>query len=478
MTNDLSIRMHDGTVVEVPADLSAITTYVLLEQERWFEKEPDFLAAWLKPGMTVIDIGANLGLYSLPMARQVGPDGNVFAYEPGSDTRRRLTASRVANGAANLHILASALSDSVRDGRLAFGTSSELNALGDGGDGEAVQITTLDAEDRAHGWQAVDFIKIDAEGEEERILNGGAAFFAKHSPLVMFEVKAGDASNESLRAAFAAKGFGIYRLLPGAPVLVPFALNEQIDNYELNLFAAMPARAATLARDGVLVDQVPSWDVAQAQDPLALIRSQPFGPPVLQLIGNAPADPSYLQALAAYAVWRSPDVALPQRCAALAFAYETVLTACEKQPTLARLSTLARIASEFGMRGMAGYALKTISDLLRRGNTKLNEPFWPAHPRFDAIAPGANMMEWFAVGSLERYEQLAAFSSLFGTSGVDLDWLSKQPLASTEMERRRVLKRALAKAGAVVGEMLATAKPDHINAALWAAGRVPSTTVR
>ena len=99
---ELSIRMHDGTVVEVPADLNAITTYVLLEQERWFEKEPEFLAAWLKPGMTAIDIGANLGVYSLPMARLVGPQGQVFAYEPASETRRLLAISKDRNSAANL----------------------------------------------------------------------------------------------------------------------------------------------------------------------------------------------------------------------------------------------------------------------------------------------------------------------------------------------------------------------------------------
>lgn len=478
MTNDLSIRTQDGTVVTVPADLNAITTYVLLEQERWFEKEIDFLAAWLKPGMTVIDIGANLGVYSLSMARQVGPSGNVFAYEPGSDTRRRLTASKDANGASNLHILASALSDSVRDGRLAFGASSELNALGDGANGEPVQITTLDAEDSARQWQAVDFIKIDAEGEEERILNGGAAFFAEHSPLVMFEVKAGDASNESLRAAFAARGFGIYRLLAGAPVLVPFAPAEPIDAFELNLFAALPARAEALARDGILVTAIPAWNASAApHDPLALIKAQAFAAAALQTAGAAPADPQYLGALAAYAAWRSPQLPLAERCAALAAANEALMTACEKQPSLARLSTLARVSWEIGARGMSLYALKLVTDLLKRPSSRLTEPFWPAHPRFDAIAPGTNIIAWLAVGSIERYEQLATFSSLFGASGVDLDWLSKQPLASTEMERRRVLKRVRALAGAVVTEKLASAAPDHINAALWAAGSVPGTTV-
>jgi len=63
----------------VPAKLSAITSYVLLEQEEWFEKEIHFLRRFLKPGMTAIDIGANLGVYSLPMASLVGPDGRVFS---------------------------------------------------------------------------------------------------------------------------------------------------------------------------------------------------------------------------------------------------------------------------------------------------------------------------------------------------------------------------------------------------------------
>ena len=59
--------------------LDSITTYVLLEQETWFEKELPFLMQYLQPGMTAVDIGANAGVYSLPMARAVGPTGLVFA---------------------------------------------------------------------------------------------------------------------------------------------------------------------------------------------------------------------------------------------------------------------------------------------------------------------------------------------------------------------------------------------------------------
>jgi FkbM family methyltransferase len=193
---ELTLRMVDGTHIVVPASLEAITTYVILEQESWFEKETAFLARWLRPGMTVLDIGANLGVYSLPMARAVGPDGQVFAYEPASAPRRLLALSKAKNEAANLHVIAAALSDGDREGQLVLGSSSELNSLQGSGPSETVQITSLDSEQRSRNWLAIDFIKIDAEGEEERILAGAQAFFSERSPLVMFEVKAADKPND------------------------------------------------------------------------------------------------------------------------------------------------------------------------------------------------------------------------------------------------------------------------------------------
>ena len=95
----LRIRTADHITYAVPPSLDSITTYVLLEQETWFEKELNFLRHWLKPGMTAIDIGANLGIYALPMARWVGPTGRIFAYEPGSEARTLLEQSREINGA-------------------------------------------------------------------------------------------------------------------------------------------------------------------------------------------------------------------------------------------------------------------------------------------------------------------------------------------------------------------------------------------
>src|SRR5882672_8526302 len=117
---ELILRLADGTLILVPASLSAMTTYVLLEQEAWFEKEAAFVPRLMKRGMTAIDIGANVGIYSLPLARRVGPEGAVYAYEPASETRHFLAQSRDLNRTVNLDIIAAALSDRTRAGHLAL----------------------------------------------------------------------------------------------------------------------------------------------------------------------------------------------------------------------------------------------------------------------------------------------------------------------------------------------------------------------
>ena len=463
------------------SSLDAITTYVILEQEKWFEKETTFLARWLRPGMTVIDIGANLGVYSLPIARLVGPEGQVFAYEPATETRRLLAISKAANSADNLHIIGTALSDGEREGHLALAASSELNTLDGNGPGERVQITSLDAEEKARNWGEIDFIKIDAEGEEERILAGAGSFFAQRSPLVMFEVKAGHKVNENLRSAFIAKGFGLYRLLAGAPVLVPVGAQELLDSYELNLFAAKTDRASALADEGLLVEAIPEWmpDDDTRAKALGFFQAQPFAAIFAQLPGGIiAAEPAYRDALAGYAMWRSADLSLPNRCAALRFACDTLTTLCEKEASLSRLSTLARITWEMGRRTISVNALKIMAEVLKRGTGRILEPFWPANPRFDNIAPGANVVEWFVVAALEQFEQTASFSSIFGSSGVDLDWLGKQPHVCAEIERRRILRLARTGQKMELPPRLLQPAPDHLNADIWRDGLITNTIVR
>jgi FkbM family methyltransferase len=472
--NELTLRLSDGTLIVVPASLTTITTYVLLEQEAWFEKEPAFLSRWLQPGMTVIDIGASFGVYSLSMARRVGRSGHVYAYEPGSEARGFLEKGREKNNTGNLSVIAAALSDRSRDGRLVSDWSSELHHLGEGEKGERVRITSLDDEDRANAWPSPEFIKIDAEGEEQRIIAGGRTFFTRHSPLVMFETKV-DRYQSDIGAAFRALGYAIYRHLPGAPVLVPVGPADALDPYELNLFAAKPDRAAALARDGWLADAVENWspDDNARGHALDLLSAQAFAPDMAALF-DAPIEARYRDALAGYAMWRSVEAPLPRRCGALLFAFRALCELCASESNAARLSTFVRVASELGERKVSANAAERVL-ILTKGRASVSEPFWPAAARFDALPPEQNLGAWLMVAVAETLERSAAYSSLFMNKGVDLDWLCRQPFVSAEMERRRVLKAARAGSRIPLPARLCRPAEDHLNADIWRSGAVPNT---
>jgi FkbM family methyltransferase len=475
----LTVRLSNGVTLVVPPSLQAITTYVILEQETWFERELAILPHVLKPGMTAIDIGANLGVYSLTMARLVAP-GPVFAFEPASEPRALLERSRDLNQTSNLNICAAALSDDRRDGHLAFGVSSELNKLANSGPGEEVRITTLDLEDAELAWPAPDFVKIDAEGEEERVLAGGASFFARHSPLVMFEIMAGRTINERLQSIFPTMGYRLYQMLPTAPVLIPVDLDGTPSTIEINLFAAKPDRSIALAEAGVLVESLPDWqpDAQVRSEFLTLWQAQTFAPAFTPLLGDLTAlDPDYRDALGAYALWRTPEKPLPERCAALFYAFRALSALCQSAASPARLSTFARIAWEAGARAACAGALDALAGNLQSDWMKNCEPFWPACPRFDSVAADARAIAWFATSVVEQFERIRSLSSCFGGASPVLEWLCQQPLASIEMQRRRVLRAARSGQHVVVPPELCSAAPDHLNAEVWRSGQVPGTSV-
>jgi len=477
-TNTLQIRIAGGTLVNVPADLGSITTYVLLEQERWFEKEARFLERWVRPGMTAIDIGANHGVYSLLLARLVGETGRVYAYEPTSEIRRRLEQSRAANGVRQLEIIPFALSDGTREGFLVFGGSSELNALGDEGPGETVQVTSLDLEQATRKWNPPDFVKLDAEGEEERILEGGKRFFAENSPLVMFEIKAGTKVNAGLVQAFKALGYGLYRQVPSIPLLVPFAETEPPDPYELNLFAAKPDRAAQLAQEALLLAQGQRW--TETDDDMALameaLRGQQFAGGFAAAFGDdVRIHPDYRRALAGIAAFRNAESEPGRRMAGLWFALQVLSELCRRQPTLPRLLTLARAASDYGARGAAVKVLTDIVKGLDPGSLQVGEPFWPPCPRYDALPVGDKPGAWLLASTIEQLELERAHSSAFATPLQQLEWLCRTPFASAEMHRRRILHAARNRALPVVPEQLAAESEDNLNFDIWRRGGVPGT---
>ena len=131
----------------------------------------------LASGMTVVDVGANVGIYTLIAARAVAPAGKVYSFEPTPRTFAILTDNIQVNGLLESGLIdrrQAAVSDRRGTARLAvYRDNNGHNTLFAGGTGpEFVDVETVSLDDALAGVTRVDLIKIDAEGAEALIWNG------------------------------------------------------------------------------------------------------------------------------------------------------------------------------------------------------------------------------------------------------------------------------------------------------------------
>jgi FkbM family methyltransferase len=159
-----------------------------------------FCARNVKRGMTAIDVGANFGYYSLLLAELVGAKGELIAVEPNPHAADFLRRSIELNG----------LLDRTRIERLALGAtiageasfyiphSEPKNALivseafqPHAQDGAVIKVPVTTLDRLGDACSRVDFIKIDAEGAEQVILEGMSETIARHKPMLVVEFNPG-----------------------------------------------------------------------------------------------------------------------------------------------------------------------------------------------------------------------------------------------------------------------------------------------
>ena len=76
MMQTKKFTIKNNISVIAPDSIGLMTPFVLQEQNDWFEDEMKFMRHFIKPGMKIIDIGANYGLYTLTIAKLAGESGN------------------------------------------------------------------------------------------------------------------------------------------------------------------------------------------------------------------------------------------------------------------------------------------------------------------------------------------------------------------------------------------------------------------
>lgn len=149
----------------------------------------------LRSGMTVVDVGANSGMYAIIASHCVGPSGRVLAVEPQENLGELIESNARLNGLSNIEVAVCALGTTPGAGW--------LHQLSPSNDGQAtlalspsehyssrciVPMRVLPDLLTEHGMQSVSAMKIDVEGAELRILEGAACLFDVSRPqFVLFE---------------------------------------------------------------------------------------------------------------------------------------------------------------------------------------------------------------------------------------------------------------------------------------------------
>ena len=141
----------------------------------------------VKPGMVVVDVGANIGIYTLYAARGLEGRGKVYSFEPAPRTFRLLQDNVQVNGyreSGVVDLRQAAVTDRVGSARLAvFAEDSGHNTLFWDGDEERAEVPTVTLDEALAAEPRVDVVKIDAEGSEPLILRGMRRL-AQRSPAI------------------------------------------------------------------------------------------------------------------------------------------------------------------------------------------------------------------------------------------------------------------------------------------------------
>jgi len=254
------IQIQSGVRLQLYTD-SELCRLIYLD--RFEKKERDFLNRFLKKGDIFVDVGANIGLFTVAASKLVGKRGYVYAFEPCSQTYLRLKQNIHLNHCTNINSFCYALSheNAFLSLIMSIDGFDAWNSFGKPIAGQSFQTETVQAirwddfakENKLVG--NVTMMKIDVEGWESCVLKGGEAVFSRpDAPLLQVEFTEENCKNAGFSCQElyqSIKNFGYQMFLYDSEhiTLIPEPLR---DNYPyLNIIATKdPNSVAKRLRDG------------------------------------------------------------------------------------------------------------------------------------------------------------------------------------------------------------------------------------
>lgn len=221
MLRALAKKILASSPSSVQQELKRLHFRRLIRRDKFVPEEAEMrvISELVQPGSWVIDVGANVGHYTLHLAACAGPGGRVFAFEPLLEAFALLTANVQASGFNNVTLINAAASSAVGEAKMsvpkfqASGMDNLYRAhLSSSGD-HSIFCVPLDAVPIE---KPVRLIKIDAEGHDLQVLMGAEALIGKYQPILVVEA----AVTGPIADWLTAHGYSISKAAPTSPNIV------------------------------------------------------------------------------------------------------------------------------------------------------------------------------------------------------------------------------------------------------------------
>ncbi len=200
VTSHVSLtRGECGSYLTLAADNTIGATIV--RTGIWAPKDVAFFRTVVRPGMTVLDVGANIGHHTVLYSSLVGPTGRVIAFEPQSVIFQLLAGNVAINGCENTSVVQSCVGEgegTVHLYPINYHDASNFGALGVDSDaaqrgeaaGELCRVASLDRllSEQRRPLERCDFMKIDVQSFELFVLKGARRTLIKYRPVLFLEV--------------------------------------------------------------------------------------------------------------------------------------------------------------------------------------------------------------------------------------------------------------------------------------------------